>query len=535
MKYLTLIASVLALTASPVSGQVQNLVLSEINHIETPTKFTQVYTADLQGNSVKEFIVRDSNYVYVFDSQTDNIIWASPWMLNPQDVKFYDFDRDGHLDLAVRDSLNLFVYSGADFRLLWSSPPLDGTYSCYSLGDRNSDGNTDVVLVKKAGHNGNYDSILVKIYNGPDYQQPEVATALLSYYSEWEGPVWWTVHESPLKVVMGRLSSGDGIQNRIILFSTISSWGHSQPPSDWTASDGLAYMIEGDSSRPMSAGQIYSLHLEGQGNDTSLYAISQYREDSFGNPPMNYHYRVIYFTGYNADSLFLRNVIWASTNNEGSWGGFLVGEINGDSTGDEICYSANNSLLLRSFPGFSPIWTVDSSISLFKLYHNNGFFQCPQIMSTRPYSLFQGTDGSLSATINDEGIILNDIIDLDNDGTDELLSYADNDIYIYHAEIAPNGTMDNSPGTPSRFCLYANYPNPFNPTTTIKYDLPKSSDVTIDIFDILGRKIETLVSGKQSVGSHSATWYAGDATSGVYFYRIKAGDYCDTRKCLLLK
>lgn len=96
------------------------------------------------------------------------------------------------------------------------------------------------------------------------------------------------------------------------------------------------------------------------------------------------------------------------------------------------------------------------------------------------------------------------------------------------------GIEPNDP-TPMEFSLSQNYPNPFNASTTIKYNLPKSSDVSIEIFDILGRKVETLVSGNQSAGSHSVIWNAQNATSGVYFYRIQAGDYSDTKRCLLLK
>ena len=100
-----------------------------------------------------------------------------------------------------------------------------------------------------------------------------------------------------------------------------------------------------------------------------------------------------------------------------------------------------------------------------------------------------------------------------------------------------SGPVENAPDQPkpTAFSLSPNYPNPFNASTTIKYDLPEASDVSIEIFDILGRKVETLISGKQSAGSHSAVWNAENATSGVYFYKIKAGDYSDTKRCLLLK
>jgi photosystem II stability/assembly factor-like uncharacterized protein len=88
---------------------------------------------------------------------------------------------------------------------------------------------------------------------------------------------------------------------------------------------------------------------------------------------------------------------------------------------------------------------------------------------------------------------------------------------------------------PSGLVLGHNYPNPFNALTTIQYALPEASTVTIEIYDILGRKIETLVQREQQVGYHQVVWDAKDVSSGMYFYRIQAGDYAETRKMVLLK
>lgn len=90
-------------------------------------------------------------------------------------------------------------------------------------------------------------------------------------------------------------------------------------------------------------------------------------------------------------------------------------------------------------------------------------------------------------------------------------------------------------GHPSEFALSQNYPNPFNASTTIRYNLHKPSDATIDIYDILGRKVRTLVNGKQPAGYHQAVWNARDISSGMYFYKIQAGDYIETKKMVLLK
>ena len=88
---------------------------------------------------------------------------------------------------------------------------------------------------------------------------------------------------------------------------------------------------------------------------------------------------------------------------------------------------------------------------------------------------------------------------------------------------------------PQTFKLLGNYPNPFNITTTIKYNLPIASDVTINIYDILGSKVETIVKEHQSAGYHQVTWEAGDIPTGIYFYRIFAGEFNKVNKMLLLK
>lgn len=88
---------------------------------------------------------------------------------------------------------------------------------------------------------------------------------------------------------------------------------------------------------------------------------------------------------------------------------------------------------------------------------------------------------------------------------------------------------------PTNYVLHPAYPNPFNAHTTIRYNLPKASSVSIEIFDITGRKIETLQDGFQQGGEHSIVWNGEDRASGVYFYRLKAGGFEKTERCVLLK
>jgi len=96
-------------------------------------------------------------------------------------------------------------------------------------------------------------------------------------------------------------------------------------------------------------------------------------------------------------------------------------------------------------------------------------------------------------------------------------------------------SVDEPVYIPSDYLLNQNYPNPFNARTTISYNLPTGSDVRIEIADILGRIVDILVEERQSAGEHEVIWDAGDRPSGIYFYRVKAGEFIRARKMVLLK
>jgi hypothetical protein len=97
------------------------------------------------------------------------------------------------------------------------------------------------------------------------------------------------------------------------------------------------------------------------------------------------------------------------------------------------------------------------------------------------------------------------------------------------------GIGEQEPMIPADFMIFQNFPNPFNPATTIEYDLPNVSHVTLEIFDILGRKVQTLADGRQEPGRLRVVWDAGRYPSGIYFYRLKANEFVETKKMVLLK
>ena len=110
--------------------------------------------------------------------------------------------------------------------------------------------------------------------------------------------------------------------------------------------------------------------------------------------------------------------------------------------------------------------------------------------------------------------------------------------WFYFSDTAFSQTsMEELPSNdmPRTFYLGQNYPNPFNPATTIRFSIPKTSFVTLRLFDVLGKQVDELVSEQMKAGEYRIQWNAENFSSGVYYYRLKAGDFTDTKKTVLLK
>ncbi len=112
------------------------------------------------------------------------------------------------------------------------------------------------------------------------------------------------------------------------------------------------------------------------------------------------------------------------------------------------------------------------------------------------------------------------------------------DPYADAATDVENSNSDNV--FPDKYSLSQNYPNPFNHSTVICYSLPKQSDVTISIFNLLGQNVKKIENKNQTAGQHEINWdgtgQSGRAVaSGIYFYQIEAGDYNESKKMIMLK
>jgi len=127
-----------------------------------------------------------------------------------------------------------------------------------------------------------------------------------------------------------------------------------------------------------------------------------------------------------------------------------------------------------------------------------------------------------------------------NDSTDGTLITPDgySNIEHYLNELVPSSAPDgveSSPGQVREYHLSSNFPNPFNPSTTIEYQIPVRGPVTIEVFNLLGVRVATLLNGAVDAGTHHITFDATSMSSGVYLYRLHAGKIIETRKMLLLK
>ena len=88
---------------------------------------------------------------------------------------------------------------------------------------------------------------------------------------------------------------------------------------------------------------------------------------------------------------------------------------------------------------------------------------------------------------------------------------------------------------PKDFRVFSNYPNPFNPSTAISYQLPEQMHVKIAVYNVIGQQVEVLVDGLVPAGTHNVIWNATNQPSGIYLYRVEAGSFSQTKTMVLLK
>ena len=155
-------------------------------------------------------------------------------------------------------------------------------------------------------------------------------------------------------------------------------------------------------------------------------------------------------------------------------------------------------------------------------------------------SISYSLDGGLTRTYIGWGDLINGI--QSEDGLNKWLLYAEDafgnigkDSVEFSVDTTTIGIEDNTGNIPENYLLSQNYPNPFNPETVIRYSIPQAEEVSLVVYNLIGEKVALLINGNMPAGNHRVTWDASNVSSGIYFYRLQAGDFVQTRKMVLLK
>lgn len=149
--------------------------------------------------------------------------------------------------------------------------------------------------------------------------------------------------------------------------------------------------------------------------------------------------------------------------------------------------------------------------------------------------VFKSTDEGASWVSFNTGFPNVEIYDMKYKESPQVLLAATHGRGCFTFDLSTIVAIQNINGTPESFSISQNYPNPFNPVTTIKYEIPSLSFVTLKIYDALGNEVVSAVNKNVHPGKYEYTWNASGFSSGMYFYKIIAGDFAETKSMILLK
>ena len=233
--------------------------------------------------------------------------------------------------------------------------------------------------------------------------------------------------------------------------------------------------------------------------------------------------------------------IWLNTSIIGKANGFLVIQSNNSTSPDSVSLSG---LVIGALPTAQPSKVVMGNTPIGITRHdtiyieNNGNIplSIDSVRSTNPKFVVTPTKDSIAAggkrmfiisfSSNSLGAIVDTILFFNNSITSP--------VRVILTGMVVMG-VEKLEISPLEFSLSQNYPNPFNPRTTIEFSLPKRAFVNLTIYNTLGQVVKTLVSSEMESGTHRIIWKANNIPSGIYFYRLNAGNFVETKKMILMK
>ena len=236
--------------------------------------------------------------------------------------------------------------------------------------------------------------------------------------------------------------------------------------------------------------------------------------------------------------------ILVTTDNGSNWstitGYPYVSDFAVDNTNDNICYAT-----LGGTSGSHVLKTTDGGATWTNITGNLPNIAANAIIlrTAAPRMLFAGTDIGVFQSTNEgaswvsfnSGLPAVEVYDMKYKQVNGIILVATHGRGCWTFDLGSTLGVDPYAEVPERFILSQNFPNPFNPSTKIRFALPKSADVTIEIFDALGRKVEELVHSRFNPGTFEVTWDGAKYSTGVYFYKLVTDGFVETKKMLMVK
>jgi hypothetical protein len=472
-----------------------------------------------------------------------------------------DINRDGYADFAIgvpgsddgRGRVDIyFGHPDPDFlkkrTINGSEVTVHFGYKLKNVGDINYDGITDL-LIASENATGNYE--IVHIYTGND-------TGWFDYAKSYYGKEKYDGFGS--EVGAGDFN-GDGYSDFII---GVPNYDRQRGKvyiylGGDTIPDNPYMTIQGDSAFAYFAGSVAGVgDVNNDGYDDFVVG------GPLGDPDgiVNAGYFKFYYGGSEIDTI--PDIELSGYRMYGGMGStFCSGYFNGDTIRDFIVGSDGEAFMyfgskdLDSIPDL--VFGNPEVLSYAGDINNDGY---DDFLSGKPFfgwsnglvDIYRGSQNFdtlydyrihgqwasyFSWTLSAAGDVNGDGLDDFLVGEPRYLLWIDNKgrVYLYSGDSTLVGIddFDRDLLQPQKFSLQGNYPNPFNPVTTIAYELPKESSVKICIYNLAGQLVQELLNEVKPAGYHMIQWNATNQSSGVYFYRIQAGEFRDIKKCVLLK